>query len=123
MMEPAFMGGINFVLKIPKSKYAKTLDFYKNILKFDVREVPIQHPAVSRSHQAAFGKNTIWQDCVDHCTHAEVWPEIRIPDVKKATEHLSAHAVETCDELEEIPENSHWIQDPAGTVFVLNQIR
>ncbi len=119
-MEPIFKGGINFALKIPKSKYAKTLDFYRNILKFEVREVPITHPTVSRSHQVAFGDNIIWLDCVDHCTHAEVWLEIKTPDVEKATEYLSTHAIETCDELEEIPENAHWIQDPAGTVFILN---
>jgi hypothetical protein len=39
--------------------------------------------------------------------------------VEEATDYLHLKGVETCDEIELLPENMHWIQDPAGTVFNL----
>lgn len=39
----------------------------------------------------------------------------------ETTNIRSTNGVETCDELEELPENMHWIQDPAGTVFNVQQ--
>jgi len=116
-----FEGGINIAVKIPKSKYEQTVNFYKNILNLKVKEKPIENPTVSRTHEVKFGNNTLWLDCVDNYTHSETWLELRTPDVKKATEYLKTKGVETCDELEKIPEDMHWIMDPAGTVFILSK--
>jgi hypothetical protein len=120
-MNIRFNGGINIAVKIPKSKYEKTVAFYRDILKFDVAEEPIEHPTISRTHKIPFGNNTLWLDCVDNYTHSETWLELRTPDVEKATEYLISKGVEPCDELEQIPENMHWIMDPAGTVFILDK--
>ena len=115
-MEPKFEGGINIAVKIPKGKYEKTVAFYRDILKLEVEEKPIQNP-----HQVKFGGNILWLDCVDNYTHSETWLELSTPDVGLATTYLSEKGIHTCDELEELPDNMHWITDPAGTVFILKQ--
>lgn len=121
VMEPKFQAGINIAIKIPKSKYEKTVAFYRDILKFEVEEKPIDHPTVSRTHEVKFGQNIIWLDCVDNYTHSETWLQLTAPNVEEATNYLQSKGVETCDEFEELPADMHWITDPAGTVFNLQQ--
>lgn len=116
-MNIKFEAGINIAIKIPQSKYGKTVAFYKDILKLEVEEKPIVNPTVSRTHEVKFGNNIIWLDCVDNYTHSETWLQLTVPSVEEATNYLQSNGVETCDELEELPKNMHWIQDPAGTVF------
>lgn len=120
-MNPEFEAGINIAIKIPKSKYEKTVAFYRDILKLDVEEKSIKNPTVSRTHQVKFGHNVIWLDCVDNYTHSETWLQLTVPNVEEATDYLQAKGIDTCDELEELPKNMHWITDPAGTVFNLQQ--
>ncbi|MBE8715536.1 VOC family protein [Sphingobacterium hungaricum] len=120
-MTPKFEAGINIAIKIPKSKYDKTVAFYRDILKLEVAEKPISNPTVSRTHEVKFGNNIIWLDCVDNFTHSETWLQLTVPNIDEATDYLRSNAVETCDELEELPQNMHWIQDPAGTVFNLQE--
>ena len=120
-MQPTFRGGVNIAIKIPKSKYEATVRFYRDTLGLSVVEKPISNPTVSRTHQVTFGGNTVWLDCVDNYTHSEVWLELQTPDVEKATRHLEQNGIDTCDELEEIPDGAHWIMDPAGTVLIVNK--
>jgi predicted enzyme related to lactoylglutathione lyase len=120
-MNQRFEAGINIAIKIPKSKYDKTVSFYKNILKLEVEEKPIDNPTISRTHEVKFGNNIIWLDCVDNYTHSETWLQLTVPNVEEATNYLLLNGVETCDEIEELPKNMHWIQDPAGTVFNLQE--
>ena len=118
-MNTKFEAGINIAIKIPRNKYEKTVDFYRDILKLEVVERPMDNPTVSRTHEVKFGNNRIWLDCVDNYTHSETWLQLTVPDVEEATKYLQSNGVETCDEIEELPKNMHWIQDPAGTVFNL----
>ncbi|WP_029034973.1 VOC family protein [Salinimicrobium terrae] len=120
-MDKKFEAGINIAIKIPKSKYEKTLAFYRNILKMEVEEKPIDSPTVSKTHKVKFGSNILWLDCVDNYTHSETWLQLTVPNVEEATNYLQSNGVETCDELEELSGNMHWIQDPAGTVFNLQK--
>ena len=120
-MDATFEAGINIAIKIPKSKYEKTVTFYKDVLKLRVTEKPIDNPTVSRTHEVKFGNNSIWLDCVDNYTHSETWLQLTVPDIEEATRYLQSNGVETCDEIEALPENMHWIQDPAGTVFNLQE--
>lgn len=120
-MNAKFEAGINIAIKIPKSKYEKTVAFYRDILKLEVEEKPIDNPTVSRTYKVKFGNNIIWLDCVDNYTHSETWLQLTVPNVEEATNYLQSKGVETCDELEELPENMHWITDPSGTVFNLQQ--
>ena len=86
-----------------------------------MEEKPIDNPTVSRTHEVKFGNNIVWLDCVDNYTHSETWLEIKTADVYVATEYLKSKGIDTCDELEKIPESMHWIMDPAGTVLILNK--
>jgi predicted enzyme related to lactoylglutathione lyase len=118
-MKVDFKGGVNIAIKIPKAKYEKTVEFYRDTLQLEVQEKPITHPTISRTHEVKFGPNRMWLDCVDNYTHNEAWFEIITNDVEQATQYLKAKGVETCDEIEEIPKTMHWITDPAGNVFIL----
>jgi predicted enzyme related to lactoylglutathione lyase len=120
-MTTRFEGGVNIAIKIPKGKYEKTVEFYRDILKLEVAERSISNPTVSKTHQVKFGDNIIWLDCVDNYTHSETWLELNAEDVEKATEYLTSKGIKTCDEFEQLPENMHWITDPAGTVFIVKK--
>jgi predicted enzyme related to lactoylglutathione lyase len=120
-MNIKFGGGMNIAIKIPKSKYEQTVAFYRNVLKFEVSEKPITNPTVSRTHEVKFGNNIIWLDCVDNYTHSETWLELKTSDVEEATRYLKTQGIDTCDELEKLPDGMHWIMDPAGTVFILSK--
>ena len=117
-MKTEFEAGINIAIKIPKSKYDKTVAFYRDILKFDVQEKPIENPTVSRTHQVKFGNNVVWLDCVDNYTHSETWLELKTPDVARATEYLKNNGIETCDELEKIPDYSIVNIDGGHSVYI-----
>ncbi|WP_228450712.1 VOC family protein [Chryseolinea soli] len=112
---------MNIAIKIPKSKYSQTVAFYRDILKLEVVEKAIDNPTVSKTHRVKFGNNVVWLDCVDNYTHSETWLELNTPDVDKATNYLKSNGVDTCDELEQLPENMHWITDPAGTVLIVKK--
>lgn len=116
-MSVKFEAGINIAIKIPKSKYEKTVAFYRDVLMLEVEEKTINNPTISRTHAVKFGNNILWLDCVDNYTHSETWLQLVVPDVEEATDYLQSKGVNMCDELEELPVNMHWIQDPAGTVF------
>jgi len=120
-MDNKFEAGINIAVKIPKSKYEQTVSFYRDILKLAVAERPISNPTVSRTHEVKFGSNVLWLDCFDNYTHSETWLQLVVPDMKEAVDYLKLKGIETCNELEALPENMHWIQDPAGTVFNLRE--
>ena len=120
-MNTEFEAVINIAIKIPKSKYEKTVAFYRDILKLEVEEKTINNPTISRTHEVKFGNNILWLDCVDNYTNSETWLQLTVPNVEEATSYLQSKGVETCDELEELPENMHWISDPSGTVFNLQQ--
>lgn len=80
-MDTKFEAGINIAIKIPKSKYDKTVSFYKDILKLEVVEKPIDNPTISRTHEVKFGNNVLWLDCVDNYTHSETWLQLTVPNV------------------------------------------
>ena len=117
-MDINFEGGVNIALKIPKRTYEKSVSFYRDVLKLEIEEKPINHPSVSRTHKVKFGPNTLWLDCVDTYTQPETWLELNTPDVEAARRYLEENGISTCDEIEEISDG-HWIADPAGAIFVL----
>ncbi len=93
-MNGTFEGGINIAIKIPKSRYEKTITFYRDILKLEVEEKPIANATISRTHHVKFGSNVIWLDCVDNYTHSETWLQLTVPNVEEATNYLQTNGVE-----------------------------
>ncbi len=120
-MTTTFEGGLNIAIKIPKAKYDQTVSFYRDILKLQVEQKPIDNPTVSKTHEVKFGNNIVWLDCVDNYTHSETWLELNTDDVEGATRHLASNGIQTCDEIEKLPENMHWIADPAGTILIVKK--
>lgn len=116
---PVFTGGINIAMKIPKSRYEATVNFYRDILKLPVQEQTPDVPTINRSHRVQFGPITLWLDCLDNYSKSDLWLELRTTDVEAATTYLQQQGTGTCDELEQIPSTMHWITDPAGTVLLL----
>lgn len=114
-----FTGGPNIALKIPRSKYAETLTFYRDTLQLEVEEQPTSSGTVSRTHRVRFGNFYLWLDCVDNYSRSEIWLELHTSDVPQATEYLRSNNISTVDELEKIPKDMHWIMDPAGVVLLL----
>lgn len=114
-----FKPGLNTAVKIPKSKHKQKVAFYRDILLLETQEMPIDYPTVAKTHRVNFGNPTLWLDRVDNYTHSEVWMQLTVSDVEKATEYLRANGVATCDELEDLDADIHWILDPASTVFNL----
>ena len=51
-MNPKFEAGINIAIKIPKNKYEKTVAFYREILKLEVEEKPINNPTVFQNSRS-----------------------------------------------------------------------
>jgi len=42
MTRPVFSEGLNIAIKIPRSKYEQTVDFYKNVLNLSTKEKHIR---------------------------------------------------------------------------------
>ncbi|TDS11921.1 VOC family protein [Sphingobacterium paludis] len=120
-MEINFRGGLNMAMKISPANYEQTVTFYRDILLFDVEEIPITHPTVLRSHRLHFGPNTLWLDCVEDVAHPQIWLELHTEDVERAAAYLETNDVKTCDEIEEISPSMHWIKDPSGNVLLVKK--
>lgn len=120
-MEIRFKGGVNIAMKIPPEKYDETVAFYRDILLFDVEEVPITHSAVLATHRLEFGQNILWLDCVEGITDSKISLEICAEDIESATNYLRVNDVTICDGVEEIDPSMHWIEDPAGNIFLLRE--
>ncbi|MFD2595077.1 VOC family protein [Sphingobacterium griseoflavum] len=121
-MEINFRGGPNIAMKIPPGDYEKTVAFYRDILLFDVEEVPIDHPTVLATHKLRFGETILWLDCVEGVTQGQLWLELQTTDVDRATAYLQTNDVQTCDDIEKISPGMHWIKDPAGTVLLVKKL-
>ena len=116
--KPAFQGGVNVAMKIPKSQFDATLAFYRDVLGLPVQRETGQGTPVSYSLQ--FGPVRLWLDRVDNYAHADVWLEIATNDLAAAARHLQAHGATIRDELEPLyGVNGHWISNPAGVVHLL----
>ncbi|PRD48672.1 VOC family protein [Sphingobacterium haloxyli] len=121
-MEIRFKGGVKIVMKIPAEKYDETVAFYRDVLLFDVQELPITHPTVLATHRLAFGQNILQLDCVKGLTDSRIWLEVCTEDVESATNYLRVNDVTIRDEEEDIDPSMHWIEDPAGNIFLLKKM-
>lgn len=123
MSSPRFQGGVNVAMKIPRASYEETVSFYRDVLGFELVEAGTEStPTISRSHRLEFGPITLWLDCVDAYSQADVWLELRTDDMEAATDALARAGVHPCDEvesLEGVGAPSHWIRNPAGIVHLL----
>ncbi len=118
-MEIRFKGGVNIAMKIPPEKYNETVAFYRDILLFDVEEIPITHPTVLATHRLEFGQNILWLDCVEGISDSKIWFEMCTDDVESAANYLRVNDVTICDEVEEIDSPMLCIEDPTGNTLLV----
>lgn len=120
---PQFRGGLNVAMKVPAAKYDATVAFYRDTLGLDVVEEQADPVGMlSRSARVAFGGCTLWLDCVENYSRAEVWLELETDDLDGAVRHLAEHGTRPQDELEELPvgTRAHWVCNPADVPHILH---
>jgi len=118
MARVEFKGGNNIALKIPKFKYNETVHFYKEVIKLPYLGF------ISESHAFQFGDNTLWLDCMENYSQADVWLEIQTDNMKAAETYLHENHINRRDEIE-LHENSdgYWVSDPCGTILRVNLLK
>ena len=113
-----FTGGRNIAMKVPPHLWDATVAFYRDVIGLNVIEqAPTKPPSVCFE----FGANQLWVDRVDHLSQAEIWLEIRTPDVQAAADHLQSAGIVRRDEIEPLPEgfDGYWIQNPASIIHIV----
>lgn len=112
---PLFSPGHNLAMKVPAAAFEATVWFYEKTLAFTVESRDTD------SVRFAFGDKHLWIDRVEGLEKAEVWLDVIAQDVMAAAEHLKAHAVERCDDVETLPDGmtAFWIRNPAGVVHLV----
>ncbi|WP_052668565.1 VOC family protein [Nitriliruptor alkaliphilus] len=123
MTGPAFGGGVDIAIKIPRADYDATVAFYRDTLglPLEARDAA-DAPTVARTHALPFGPNTLWLDRVDTYSRMDVWLELRTDDLDAALQRLADDGVHPCDEIEPLDApgaRTRWIKDPAGVVHLL----
>ena len=111
---PQFTGGLNIAIKVPASRYDKTVAFYRDTLGLAVAKEEDDSMAFE------FGTQRLWVDRVRNYSRSDVWLEVNTPDPDAACGYLAEHGVATRDELEPLGDlDAHWVSDPSGTVLLV----
>lgn len=115
---PPFTAGNNIALKVPPHQYDATVVFYRDVL--GLRLIEELAPAIV----VEFGGNRLWIDRTPALSQAELWLEIRTPDIASAATYLDARGqgAARCDAIEHLPEgfDGFWISNPAGIIHLVN---
>ena len=121
MNRPAFDGGINVAIKIPFNRYDKTIQFYNDILGFELTSYFHENKGIS--HYCRFGTLTLWLDRVEHFSQTDIWLELNTDDIDQARTYLDEYGINFRSELEELPESmrASWMSDPAGVIILLKE--
>jgi catechol 2,3-dioxygenase-like lactoylglutathione lyase family enzyme len=121
MNRPVFDGGINVAVKIPLDRYDKTVQFYSDILGFELTSY--FHENTGISHYCRFGTLTLWLDRVEHFSQTDIWLELNTDNIDQARTYLEEYGVNFRPELEELPENmrASLMSDPAGVIMLLKE--
>jgi catechol 2,3-dioxygenase-like lactoylglutathione lyase family enzyme len=123
MTGPAFGGGVNIAVKIPRADYDATVAFYRDTLGLPLEAGDAaEAPTVARTHSLPFGPNTLWLDRVDNYSRIDVWLELRTDDLDAALQRMADVGVHPVDEVEPLDATggrTRWIRDPAGVVHLL----
>lgn len=115
-----FAGGRNIAMKVPPHQWEQTVAFYRDTL--GLREIHNPSTTGPRSVGFAFGHNHLWIDCVPTMSQAELWLQVTTDDTNAAAEHLAAHDVARCDDVEPLGTTSaFWISSPSAVVHLVSQ--
>jgi hypothetical protein len=114
---PRFVAGDNVAMKVPLHRFDATVRFYRDTVGLPPIEV------APPSACFAFGALRLWIDPVPQIGHAELWLELRTPDLARAAARLQSAGVVRCDAIEALPPDlsACWISNPAGIVHLLRE--
>lgn len=111
---PRFRPGRNIAMKVPAPQYEATVAFYRDTLGLEPLDG--HPPAVG----FRFGDKHLWIDRCPGLGQAETWLEVTCDDLDGAAEHLRAHGVPRCDEVEPLGDMAaFWISSPASVVHLV----
>jgi len=117
---PTFAGGRNIAMKVPPHQWEDTVRFHRDTLGLTELDNPFDTGPRSVGFQ--FGTNRLWIDLVPTASQAELWLQITTDDTSHAAEHLAAHGVARCDEIEPLGTTSaYWISSPASMVHLVSE--
>ncbi len=103
--------GQNIAIKVPKHKWADTVEFYRERVGLRVvREM-------TNSVGFSFGEMTLWVDRVQHQSQVDVWLELFTDDPEEALTQLGSPRRDELEPLDDV--NGHWTSDPAGVILLV----
>lgn len=114
---PTFAAGENIAIKVPAYLHAQTVSFYRDTLALPI--VKMEENSVAFK----FGGITLWVDKVATQTHADIWLEVKTPDLEAAAAHFRRTRTPRRDEIEPLPEGMEamWITDPSGVIHLVSK--
>ena len=110
-----FEAGRNIAMKVPAHQYDATVQFYCDVLGFNLLS---RHDT---SVAFEFGTNRLWIDSVVGLSQAEIWLEVVTQDMAAAARLLSTAGIVRCDDIEPLPQglNAFWISNPASIIHLI----
>ena len=120
-MKPRFAAGKNIAMKVPANEFDSTVEFYRDILMFEVVNTTFSSDIKSVTFK--FGDNTLWIDKIPGIRRAEVWLEVVTEDIEAASEYLKKNNCIRRDEIEPLPDGFKglWIANPAGIIHLVTE--
>ncbi|MFD1217200.1 VOC family protein [Microbulbifer celer] len=117
-MELEFEPGRNIAMKIPAHEYESTVRFYREVLKFK----DITGNAVGDTPKFEFGDKVLWLDCMPGLSQSEIWLEVVVSDIDKASEYLKEQGCHRRDEIEPLPDGfkAFWISSPTNIIHLVS---
>ena len=118
-MTPGYAPGRNIAMKVPAHEYARTVAFYRDVLRLE--ELEGTPPSATETVRFAFGDKVLWIDRVPAMSQAEIWLEIATDDVEAAAAHLEEHGCVRRDEVEPLPCDfeAFWISSPSNIIHLV----
>lgn len=114
---PSFSAGENIAIKIPAARFARTVEFYRDVLGLPVlRESP-------ESVVLVFGDKRLWLDRIEHFREAEVWFELLTDDAEGARKLLLERGLARADEVEPLKGDGRgfWVSSPCDIVHLVRE--
>ncbi|MBW4653810.1 MAG: VOC family protein [Kaiparowitsia implicata GSE-PSE-MK54-09C] len=117
-MDIEFKTGNNIAIKIPAHEYAKTVNFYREILC--LKEVTGN--SVGDTPCFEYGDKVLWLDCMPGLSQSEIWLEIVTNNISQADERLREAGCHRRDEIEPLPDEfkAFWISSPSNIIHLVS---
>lgn len=118
---PMFTPGKNIAIKTPAHEYDSMVAFYESILGFE----KLSPTSIDNfpSTVFAFGDKSLWIDCIESLSQAEIWLEIEAEDAEAAKVYLQSKGCRIRNEIEPLPSgfNGFWLNSPSNVIHLVTE--